>query len=185
MKGNANNAATRFVVIVLVIALVVAVAFLMHVLFSRAITNLTVEIMAAVLCVVLVVASVGVTIHFQNEAEKERQFLIEIFQTKLRLYRELLDCIMASDDDDRITVEEVEQIRNRSSVVALVASRDLLDALAAFIERVSKEGQIKPKKDQQEGPGTYRYVIQQMREDLAVVEGDVEHEVRRLIAKGG
>lgn len=170
-------------VIVLVVALVVAVAFLLHILFSRAISNLTVEIMAAVLGVVLVVASVGVTIHFQNEAEKKRQFQIEVFQTKLKLYKELLDCITASDDDGRIEVEEIEQMRNKSSVVALVASRELLCALAAFIGRVTREGQIKPKEQGQKEDGTYRYVIQRMREDLAVVEGDVKCQVQRLIAK--
>ena len=116
----------------MVTALVVAVTFLFHVLFSRTISNLTVEIMAAVLGVVLVVAS-----------------------------------------------------GNWSSVAALVASEKLLEALAEFIERVSREGQLKPKEDRQEDKGTYRHVIQQMREDLAVVEGDVKRQVGRLIAKSG
>ena len=165
-------------------ALVMAVAFLLHVLFSRTISDLTVEIMAAVLGVVLVVASVGVTIHFQNEAEKRRQFQIEVFQTKLKLYRELLDNIVKSDDDDHIDANEIEKMRNQSSVVALVASSELLDALAAFIERVAREGQLKPK-DQREERGTYRDVIQKMREDLAVVEGDVKSKVQILIARGG
>ena len=184
MAKDTKNTATHFVVIVLVMALVMAVAFLLHVLFSRTISNLTVEIMAAVLGVVLVVASVGVTIHFQNEAEKKRQFQIEVFQTKLKLYRELLGCIVKSDDDDQIEADEIEEMRNQSSVLALVASSELLDALAAFIERVAREGQLKPK-DQQEERGTYRYVIQKMREDLAVVEGDVKSKVQILIAKGG
>ena len=181
---DTKNTATHFVVIVLVMALVVAVAFLLHVLFSRTISNLTVEIMAAVLGVVLVVASVGVTIHFQNEAEKKRQFQIGIFQTKLELYRKILDHIMKSDDDGHINADEIEKMRNQSSVVALVASKELLEALAAFIERVAREGQLKPK-DQEEEHGTYRDVIQKMRKDLAVVEGDVTREVQILIAKGG
>lgn len=184
MARDTKNTATHFVVIVLVMALVMAVAFLLHVLFSRTISDLTVEIMAAVLGVVLVVASVGVTIHFQNEAEKKRQFQIEVFQTKLKLYRELLGCIVKSDDDDQIEADEIEEMRNQSSVLALVASSELLDALAAFIERVAREGQLKPK-DQQEERGTYRYVIQKMREDLAVVEGDVKSKVQILIARGG
>ena len=170
-------------VIVLVVALVVAVAFLLHILFSRAISDLTVEIMAAVLGVVLVVASVGVTIHFQNEAEKKRQFQIEVFQTKLKLYKELLDCITASDDDDHIGVEEIEQMRNKSSVLALVASEELLGVLAKFIGRVTREGQLKPKEDQEKELGTYRHIIQEMRKDLAVVEGDVSSQVRLLIAE--
>lgn len=184
MARDTKNTATHFVVIVLVMALVMAVAFLLHVLFSRTISDLTVEIMAAVLGVVLVVASVGVTIHFQNEAEKKRQFQIEVFQTKLKLYRELLDHITKSDDDGHINADEIEKMRNQSSVVALVASKELIEALAAFIERVAREGQLKPK-DQQKEHGTYRDVIQKMRNDLAVVEGDVTPEVQILIARGG
>ena len=187
--GDAKNnrlalnriATTHFVVVVLATALVVAVAFLFHVLFSRTISNLTVEIMAAVLAVVLVVSSVCVTIHFQNEAEKKRQFQIEVFQTKLNLYQELLKHIMESDDDDEIKKDELEKMRNLSSVAALVASKELLGALAGFIERVSQEGQLKPK-DTENDNRTYRCVIQKMREDLNVVEGNVEKCVEKLIA---
>lgn len=183
MSGDKKNPATHFAMTVLVIALLVAVVFLFHVLFERNISDLTVEIMAAILGVVLVVASVGVTIHFQHEAEKRRQFQFQVFQTKLKLYQKLLDCIMKSDDDNQIKPEEIGEMRNRSSVVALVASAELLEALAAFIERVSREGQLAPKDGQSEG--TYRCVIQEMRKDLAVVEDDVQCQVQRLVAKGG
>lgn len=184
MKGGKKNPATHFAMTVLVIALLVAVVFLFHVLFERNISDLTVEIMAAILGVVLVVASVGVTIHFQHEAEKRRQFQFQVFQTKLKLYQKLLDCIMKSDDDNQIKPEEIGEMRNRSSVVALVASAELLEALAAFIERVSREGQLAPKDGQSEG--TYRCVIHEMRKDLAVVDDDdVQCQVQRLVAKGG
>ena len=183
MSVDKKNPATHFAMIVLGIALLVAVVFLFHVLFSRNISDLTVEIMAAILGVVLVVASVGVTIHFQHEAEKRRQFQFQIFQTKLKLYQKLLDCIMKSDDDNTIDTNELAEMRNRASVVALVASAELLEALAAFIERVSREGQLTPKDGQSEG--TYRCVIQEMRKDLAVVEDDVQCQVQRLVAKGG
>lgn len=193
MTGK-NAATTRFVVIVLVTALVVTVTFLVvtvtflfHVLFSRTISNLTVEIMAAVLAVVLVVASVGVTIHFQNQEEKKRQCEIAVFEVKLKFYQDLLDCIMESDDDDTIKKNELEKMRNLSSRAALVASKELLNALAFFIERVSQEGQLKPKDDDTSGDeskkSSYRYVIQMMRKDLdvVVVKDDVQDEVKRLI----
>lgn len=181
MTGK-NAATTRFVVIVLVTALVVTVTFLFHVLFSRTISNLTVEIMAAVLAVVLVVASVGVTIHFQNQEEKKRQCEIAVFQVKLDIYQKLLDCIMESDDDDTIKKDELERMRNLSSKAALVARRELLEALALFIERVSQEGQLK-QKNGDESKKSYRYVIQMMRKDLdvVVVKDDVQDEVKKLI----
>lgn len=181
MSTPNQKTTTRFVVVVLVLALVMAVSFLLHVLFSREITDLTVEILAAVLGVVLVVASVGVTIHFQHQAEKERQFHIDVFRTKLKLYQDLLDCIVKSDDDHVITPGEIEKIRNISTVVALVGSKQLIGALASFMERVVREGRLSPK-DPKDETGTVRAVIEQMREDLAVVEGSVEDEVQRLNA---
>lgn len=174
-----RQATTHFVIIVLIAALVVAVSFLLHVLFSKAITDLTVEILAAVLGVVLVVASVGVTIHFQQKAEKERQFHIAVFQTKLELYRELLDCIVVSDDDHVITSCEIEKIRNMSRVVALVGSKELIETLASFVARTTKEGQLNPINPKNE-TDTFQVVIQQMRKDLDVVEGDVKSEVQKL-----
>ena len=173
-----KNTVTHFVVIVLVTALVVTVTFLFHVLFSRTISNLTVENMAAVLAVVLVVASVGVTMHFQNEVERKRQFKIEILRIKLGLYEKLLNCIMKSDDDHEIIDDELEEMRNLSSVAALVASKELLEALANFIERVSQERQLETKDENK----AYRRVIEEMRNDLDVVEGNVQTEVERLIA---
>lgn len=157
-----------------------AVSFLLHVLFSKAITELTIEILAAVLGVVLVVASVDVTIHFQHKAEKERQFQIDVFRVKLKLYQRLLDCIVVSDDDHVITPCEIEKIRNEAMVVALVGGKRLLETLASFVERVTTKRQLYPVHDQGDDTGTLRAVIQQMREDLDVVEGNVEDEVRRL-----
>ena len=175
---NIRHATTRFVIVILITALVVAVSFLLHVLFSKDITDLTVEILAAVLGVVLVVASVGVTIHFQQKAEKERQFHIAIFQTKLKLYRELLDCIVVSDDDHVITPCEIEKIRNMSRVVALVGSKELIGTLASFVERITREKKLDLKNDQEDN--TFPAVIQRMREDLDVVEGDVKIMIQRL-----
>ena len=139
------------------------------------------------------VASVGVTIHFQQKAEKERQFHIAIFQTKLKLYRELLDCIVVSDDDHVITPCEIEKIRNMSRVVALVGSEQLLKTLARFVERITKEKTLDPGNVQKDGTfpavihpedvqedSTFPAVIQRMREDLDVVEGDVKIEIQRL-----
>ena len=178
--SSRQKTTTHFVIVVLITALVVAVSFLLHVLFSEAITELTVEILAAVLGVVLVVASVGVTIHFQHKAEKERQFQIDVFRVKLKLYQKLLDCIVVSDDDHVITPCEIEKIRNEARVVALVGGKRLLETLASFVERVTRERQLYPLHDQDDATGTLRAVVQQMREDLDVVEGNVEDEVRRL-----
>ena len=41
--------------------------------FSKHVSDLTIELLAAIIAVVLVVASVGVTIHFQVRSETERE----------------------------------------------------------------------------------------------------------------
>ena len=178
--NSRKKTTTHFVIIVLTIALILAVSFLLHILFSRSITDLTVEILAAVLGVVLVVASVGVTIHFQQKAEKEREFHIEVFRTKLELYQKILESITSSDDDHVITPCEIEKIRNMSRIVALVGSKQLLEALASFVKRITNEGQLNPKNSRYDGTGTAQAIIQKMREDLDVVEDDVAYEVQQL-----
>ncbi len=171
---------SRFVISFLLVAVVVTVSVLLKVLFSMSISELAVEILAAVLAVVLVVASVGVTIHFQHQSETERGFRIELFQSKLTMYQELLECIAKTDDDGRIDDHEVEAVRNGARAVALVAGPDLVHKLAAFVERLDKERQLA---SCAEGAGTFRSVVQAMREDLDVVEGDVTVDVKRLVDK--
>ena len=62
-----RRAASTFTVVVLAVALVITASILVHVLFANNVTDLTVELLAAIIAVVLVVASVGVTIHSQSE----------------------------------------------------------------------------------------------------------------------
>ena len=70
------------IVMILIVALVAVSSILLHVMFSRSLTDLAIELMAAALAVVLVVASVGVTIHFQSKAETERQYRVCLFENK-------------------------------------------------------------------------------------------------------
>ena len=169
-----RETATRFVVVILVIALVATVSVLLHVLFSQTISSLTTEILAAVLGVVLVVASVGVTIHFQNRSEMERQFRVTLFEKKLDAYLALLDCVTRADDDGIVDQQEMEKIRNHSEMVALVGGASLVETLAKFLEDIVEDGKIDAGPEDDSFPS----LVQAMREDLAVVEGD---DVTRLV----
>lgn len=170
---------TRFVVVVLVVALVAAMAVLLHVMFAKDISNLTVEILAAVLGVVLVVASVGVTIHFQNRSEMERQFRVALFEKKLDAYQRLIDCIARSDDDGVVSPEELENIRNHSETVALVGGKLLVETLAKFLEDIDEDGVI----DAGLEDDSFTSLIQAMRNDVAVVEkDDVKPYVSKIVA---
>lgn len=73
------------IVMILIVALVAVSSILLHVMFSRSLTDPAIELMAAALAVVLVVASVGVTIHFQSKAETERQYRVCLFENKMKV----------------------------------------------------------------------------------------------------
>lgn len=173
-----GETATRFVVVILVVALVAAVSVLLHVLFSKSISSLTVEILAAVLGVVLVVASVGVTIHFQNRSEMERQFRVALFEKKLDAYLALLVCIARADDDGRIDDDEREEIRNHSEMIALVGGEGLVGTLSRFNEGISKGHWLDAGADDD----SFTSLVQAMRTDLAVVDGDVSEFVDKLVS---
>lgn len=164
-------------VVVLAAALVVTASILVHLLFSSNVNELTVELLAAIIAVVLVVASVGVTIHFQARFETEREYRVELFRQKIELYRETLDCITKADDDDVIDEHELEQIRNYSRITALVAGRKLVVSLAKFVTSVETSGSL----TSDEHEGSLRSVLQEMRDDLGVVEGDVRDAFKQLM----
>ena len=172
--------------IVLVVALVGTMSVLLHVMFQKNISSLTVEILAAVLGVVLVVASVGVTIHFQNRSETERQFRVTLFEKKLDAYHKLIDCIARSDDDGVVSPVELENIRNHSETVALVGGEELVETLAKFLEDIDEDGRV----DAGLEDDSFTSLIQAMRDDVAVVrKDDVRQHVAKIVgaikAKGG
>lgn len=180
-----TETSTRFAIIILLVALVAAMAVLLHVMFSRNISSLTVEILAAVLGVVLVVASVGVTIHFQNRSEMERQFRVALFERKLVAYQQLIDCIARSDDDGVVNPQELENIRNYSETVALVGGQELIRTLASFLEDIDEDGEI----DAGLEHDSFTSLIQAMRNDVDVEKDDVRRPIGKIVAaikqKGG
>lgn len=172
-----ERSAATLTVAILATALVVTASILVHVLFSSNVNDLTVELLAAIIAVVLVVASVGVTIHFQARFETEREYRVELFRQKIELYRATLDCITQADDDNVIDDHELEQIRNFSRITSLVAGRNLVDSLADFVTSVEQSGSLTG----EENKGSLRSVLQEMRNDLGVVEGDVQDAFKRLM----
>ena len=172
-----KKSSSTLVVVVLAVALVVTASILVHLLFSSGVSDLTVELLAAIIAVVLVVASVAVTIHFQVRSETEREYRVELFRQKLELYKETLACITRADDDGRIEAAEIEEIRNLARMTALVASKDLVESLAAFLACVENSGSVTREEDE----GSFRRVLQEMRNDLDVVEGDIRQHVKQMM----
>lgn len=153
---------------VLTIALVAVSSVLLHVMFSRSLTDLAIELMAAALAVVLVVASVGVTIHFQSKAETERQYRVCLFENKMKVYTKFLEITAKSDDDDKIENHEVDEIRNQARVAAMLADWELVVCLADFVANLERTRSLHM--EDPEHKGAFQQVIISMREDLGVVD---------------
>ncbi len=172
-----GSSASSFVIVCLLVAVVVAVSFLLHVLFSKSISNLTIEILAAVLAAVLIVASVGVTIHFQSLSETKREYRVALFQKKLEMYQKLLEYIASTDDDGTVDDAEIDKIRNQSLAIALVGDQYLMKRLAELIIRLPSERRL----DSTGDVGSFRMVVEAMRKDLNVVESNVGEAVKHLV----
>ena len=174
------------IVMVLIVALVAVSSILLHVMFSRSLTDLAIELMAAALAVVLVVASVGVTIHFQSKAETERQYRVCLFENKMKAYTKFLEVTAKSDDDDgddrKIEDQEVDKIRNQARVVAMLAEKELVVCLADFVANVERTRKLHM--EDPERKGAFQQVIIAMREDLGVVDettDEAKQAIRSLV----
>ena len=168
---------------------------MLHVMFSADVSNLTIEILAAVVAVVMVVVSVAVTLHFQADYEAEKDFKTEVFNQKLEKYYQLLTTLSEADDDNHISEEEMNQMKNLARSVALIATPRVVITLANFIEEVEKHGRLyiatedlmarRQGLENEEYRGTFRNLVIQMRKDLEVVDLDqveaVRDAIRRLV----
>ena len=68
----------------------------------------------------------------QAKQEKEREFSCTLFQSKVKIYEDLLETIFKADDDNRIDKEEVQSVENQIGVACLVANEELVSMFAQF-----------------------------------------------------
>lgn len=197
-KRKKKKLRKNFTVIALSVAIVLTSAVLLHVMFSANVSELTIEILAAVVAVVMVVASVAVTLHFQSEYETEREFKTELFRQRLDLYHNLLVEFSKADDDNHISPEEITKMKNLARSISLIASTDVIVTLANYIRLIDEYGSLYITEEQAaDGTaisdkvalrGTFRNLVTQMREDLMVVEGrgtEVTDSVALLVSGEG
>ena len=64
-------------------------------------------------------------------------------------------------------------------MTALIGNCELVSSLAEFVSAVEQSDSITREEDE----GSFRAVLQEIRNDLGVVEGDVREYVKRLITK--
>ena len=168
-------------IVLLTISLLIVSSIAILFMFERSISDLTTELLAAAIAVVLVVASVGVTLYFQTRMEEARDRQGEIFKTKLVVYQELLNELNAADDLEEfhgpgnttettgveVTYEELSGIINGVRNVILVGSDGLIKELFAYVQKIKDERRLFVKEGQQT-KGTFAAVLSLMRDDLGV-----------------
>ncbi len=171
-------------VVALSVAIIVVSATLLHHMMSSNASNLTVEIMAAVVAVVLVVASVAVTLHFQSDYEVERDCKTEIFKKRLEIYEHILEMYSELDDEDNINEDKLNKIQNLALRASLVATTDVTASMANYTRNIWLERKLyfsdQEVKDLQDKfgddpqrrmyPGSFRSLVKEMREDLNLIE---------------
>lgn len=175
----------NFVIAALVVSLVAVTSVLLHVIFAEKLNDLTIELLAAVVGVCLVIVSVAITIFFQASVELRREFNVEVFKSKLEVYTSFVETVAEADDDAHVSNDEVAKIYNRARMISLFGPLKLVQATTAFVTNVDKTGEIYIQGD--EDKGTLRNVIMEMRNDLGVAPHGDDEEIRaqiRELAKG-
>ena len=172
-----------WVIVVLAVSITIVTSVLIYVLFSTEASNLTIELLAAMVAVVLVVASVGVTIHFQKASEIEREYKVKIFEAKVDLYKSFVKEVTEFDDRSNresaeITQFEFDKLKNLAREIALLGSEELVSELGQYLENVSVlkrlhvgegYGPDVSSANKKNVEGTFRQVLVELREDLDVV----------------
>ena len=169
-----QNPLAKWIIILLSISVVIVTSVLIYVLFSTEASDLTIELLAAMVAVVLVVASVGVTIHFQNASEIEREYKVKIFETKIELYQSFVEEVTKFDDTsgegtEKIDQSEFDKLKNLARRIALLGSENLVSQLTDFLKNVAKYKHLHISGVVENDQGTFRQVLLELRNDLNVV----------------
>ena len=169
-----QNPLAKWIIILLSISVVIVTSVLIYVLFSTEASDLTIELLAAMVAVVLVVASVGVTIHFQNASEIEREYKVKIFETKIELYQSFVEEVTKFDDSsgegtEKIDQSEFDKLKNLARRIALLGSENLVSQLTEFLKNVAKYKDLHISGGVENDLGTFRQVLLELRSDLNVV----------------
>lgn len=165
-SGTNIQRRTNKIVFVLILAFLITVLCLIYILFQHSPSNLTIEILASIIAALLVLTSVIVSIHLQQESEMHREFNVELFKKKLELYEDFINKVAIADDDGTISNKEMDELLNSARKVALLGSSELVQSVVNFLEHVvTKRNVISP-----EYESSFRRIVFNMREDLDVVE---------------
>lgn len=153
-----------------------------------------INIIVSILGTVITIALMMILMQYQMQSEERKEFKTMLFDKKLELYREFLGLVFKMDDDNMISRDEVQEVENKVGELALVAGNDLVQVCATFIVQLKSYGvlytrsMVDKQKDhyareigQLQDFVSLDDLVQAIRNDLSVVEGDVSNVLERFV----
>lgn len=153
-----------------------------------------VNVIVSILGSVITIALMMILMQYQMQSEERKEFKTMLFDKKLELYREFLGLVFKMDDDNMISRDEVQEVENKVGELALVAGHDLVNICAVFIVQLKSYGVLytrsmvqKQKEHYEKNIGSLHGfislddLVQAIRNDLSVVEGDVSNVLEKFV----
>ena len=91
------------------------------------------QYLAALIGSIVTVSMLAVLIRIQTQYDIMRESATRLFEQKLAIYRDLIEKLFKSDDDNIISKDEIQDIENSIGIACLVASEDLVSLCSQFI----------------------------------------------------
>lgn len=100
------------------------------------------KLFTVILGSIITVGIMTIMLKLQADHNKEKEFLSQLFDKKLAIYREFLQLIFIADDDNVIDKEEIQKIENIAGEICLLAKKETTEVLAQFIYQLKVYGVI-------------------------------------------
>jgi hypothetical protein len=184
----------RQLIIILLAFIVIVFVVFQTLLDNVTLPNFAINVTISVLGSVITIALMLILLQFQMRSEQEKDFRGRLFERKLDLYREFLVLVFALDDDNIITKDEIQDVENKVGELSLVASANLIQTCATFVVQLKSYGVLYTRSMTQKQMDHYvrhigpvdtflslDHLVQAIRQDLSVVEGDVSETIERYV----
>jgi hypothetical protein len=186
---------TDYIRLSLVVVFIIATYLLYDKIYQYELPEFGVNIVASFICTIVTIALMSLLMKYQMASENDRESRKMLFETKLAIYREFLVVVFAVDDDNIIDKNEVQAIENKVGEIALVASSELVELCVRFVVQLKCYGVLyhrsmvtKQKEHYEQNIGslenfvTLDDLVQGIRKDLSVVDGDVSKLLERVVS---
>lgn len=162
--------------------------------FAEDLPPFAMNILSSVLGTIITIALMMLLMQYQLKSEQEKDFKAILFERKIQIYRAFLNTVFKMDDDNVIDRQEVQEVENMLSEISLVGSQELVDVCSRFIVQLKCYGVLYTRSMMPSQFSHYEAtfgsidgfislddMIQEFRDDLSVVSGDVSSIIDNVV----